>query len=264
MKILLTNDDGVGAAGLLALARVFAPDHKIIVAAPDRERSTVSHSLTLHKPLRVKQRKDLGNFPIYEISGMPADCVKIGMRVLYKNEKPDLVISGMNYGPNLGTDVVYSGTVSAAREAVIEGVPGIAISIASKAKDVDFDAAAVLVKDIVQMLKAKFWSSSMLLNINIPFMRRKLTLNDLMITHLGERKYDNLLDERKDPAGNTYYWMHGEVVDEDKNALESDVGCVLAGKVSVTPLHYDYTDQKQLLEMRAKLYYAVESPKAVK
>ncbi len=243
MYILLTNDDGIDSPGIAALAVHLSCQHTVMVVAPDRQRSTVSHSLTLHKPLRVQRRSDLfgGVVPAYAVNGMPADCVKIALRELCP-ERPDLVISGINDGPNLGTDVVYSGTVSAAREAVLEGVPAVAVSLTEKKPGVDYTGAAAFIAGLIGPLQGDYRNERMLLNINVPPLVRTFTPDTFCVTRLGERKYESLLEKRTDPGGREYFWMMGDIVDEHLNAQDTDVACVLSGKASVTPLHWDFTD----------------------
>lgn len=254
MKILLTNDDGVQSAGLGALAGGLSAEHTIYIVAPDRQRSTVSHSLTLHKPLRVKKRNDLFSHVAlaYEVNGMPADCVKIALRELVP-ERPDLVISGINEGPNLGTDVVYSGTVSAAREAVLEGVPALAVSLTAKGHTIDYSGAARFIAEFIPLLQRFYHNDHMLLNINIPPVIQGVDADRYMITRLGDRKYESLLEKRQDPGGREYYWMMGDIVDEHLNEPDTDVRCVLEGKVSVTPLYWDFTNEQERHVLRNAL-----------
>ncbi|MFC1517953.1 5'/3'-nucleotidase SurE [Candidatus Margulisiibacteriota bacterium] len=254
MKILLTNDDGINSPGLRALVLELSKIAELFVLAPDRQRSLVSHSLTLNKPLKVTERRGLfeKNISAFELNGMPADCVKVGIRELM-DTKPDLVIAGINEEPNLGTDVVYSGTVSAAREAVLEGIPSIAVSISNKQPNTDFSYAAGFIREFIGFLKENYWQKEMLLNVNIPNKKNKFTLNEFRITKLGERKYIKLLEKKNDENGEEYYLMSGELVDEEKNDQDADVCCVLEGKVSVTPLQYDYTHHEEIAEMKEKL-----------
>jgi len=255
LRILITNDDGLNSRGIAALVKALRDTAELYVLAPDRQRSLVSHSLTLRKPLKLKEKKDhFGpGFSAYVLNGMPADCVKVGIRTLMR-KKPDLVISGINEEPNLGTDVVYSGTVSAAREAVLEGIPGLAVSIAKKKKTrVDFTYAAEFIKELVLLLEAKYWRQAMLLNINIPDQAKRFGLADLRITRLGERKYVKILEKKTDRKGEDYYLMSGELIAEKNNLPESDVRCVLSGKVSLTPLQYDYTHHEEIAVLRKKL-----------
>lgn len=238
MNILITNDDGINSTGLITLVQEISKIADVTVVAPDRERSATAHAITMHKPLRVEKVtipdcKALG----WMINGTPSDCVKLALEALL-DFTPDLVLSGINRGPNLGTDVIYSGTVSAAIEAALSGVPSIALSIASHG-NVCFKNAAIFTKKLcIQILNQVFPKDS-LLNVNIPSIDPK-AIEGVAITHLGSIRYKNSFDRRTDPRGRVYYWLAGEVVDntDDKG---SDVWAVKNNYVSITPILFDLT-----------------------
>lgn len=236
MKILISNDDGIRAAGLNALRESLQDQHQLYVVAPDRERSATGHKITLDRPLRVKEWTYPGSDTIgWEVDGTPADCVKLGLEALLP-EPPDLVISGINFGPNLGTDVLYSGTVSAAVEGMINDIPSIAISLASH-EFCDFTFSSEIIKKIVSIMDGGL-SARTLLNINTP----PCTPRGIKVTRLGDRRYVNIFDKRIDPRGRVYFWMAGEPFDLDKDDPETDVWAIRGGYISITPVQFDLTD----------------------
>jgi len=239
MRILLTNDDGIHASGIHALVRGLSDVAELYVAAPDRERSATGHSITVFDPIRATQIDLPGVRQGWIVGGTPVDCVKLALCRLVA-EKVDLVISGINHGPNLGTDVLYSGTVSAAAEGVIMGCPAIAVSLNSHRIDLDFSFAAALTRRMVLYLMESGVEKTTLLNINVPVLSKE-AIQGVRITKLGVRNYDNLFEERRDPRGNLYYWMGGGVVEEEQEP-DSDVLAVEQGYVSITPIHLDLTD----------------------
>lgn len=252
MRILLTNDDGINARGIHALINELNMIAEIYVVAPDRERSGTGHSITVFDPIKAVQTKIPGTKRGWLVGGTPVDCVKLAISRLIE-EKVDLVVSGINHGPNLGTDVLYSGTVSAAAEGVIMGSPSIAVSLNSYEDDMDFSFAAKFTQRLVSAVMEQKIDKTTLLNINIP----PLTSDDvkgIRITKLGIRNYDNLFEERRDPRGNTYYWLGGGVLEEEQHN-DSDVSAVKNGYISITPVHMDLTDYK-LMEKYQKISVA--------
>lgn len=240
MNILISNDDGIQAAGLLALASELENIATVVVVAPDGEQSASSHSLTLSRPLRVNRvRKDW-----YAVDGTPTDCVTLAIDKLLKR-KPDLVISGINHGPNLGDDVMYSGTVAAAFEGYVQGVTSLAVS-QSGWRRTDLRASARFVRRFVEGLPALF-DECRLLNINLPAPGHK-GLRGFKVTRLAHRTYTDVIQEKQDPRGRAYYWIAGSP--NWQAGPGSDVVAVRAGHVSVTPLSMDYTHYTQLADMQ--------------
>lgn len=245
MRILLSNDDGIEADGLKELRVALQDQHEIYVVAPDRERSATGHKITVHRPLRVKECTYPGtNVTGWAVDGTPADCVKLGLEALLPGP-PDLVISGINFGPNLGTDVLYSGTVSAAVEGIINGIPSIAISLASFEYR-DFSFSGKLIKKIVAAM-CKELPSRTLLNINTP----PGTPQGIKVTRLGNRRYVNIFDKRVDPRGRVYFWMAGEPFDLDEDDPATDVWAVKEGYISITPVQFDLTDYSFLEKLKS-------------
>lgn len=251
MRILLTNDDGINARGLQVLISELNSLAEIYVAAPDRERSGTGHSITVFEPIRVTATRMTGVKAAWTVGGTPVDCVKLAVNKLI-DEKIDLVVSGINHGPNLGTDVLYSGTVSAAAEGVIMGTPSIAVSLNSYEKDMDFAFAARVTRYMVKTIAKKGLGPETLLNINVPALNSR-NIKGMRITKLGVRNYDNLFDERRDPRGNTYYWLGGGVL-EEKQDSDSDVYAAQEGYITITPIRLDLTDYK-LIEQYKKSYH---------
>lgn len=242
MHVLLTNDDGITAPGLAELRRGLSrpPELRVSVVAPDRERSAVGHAITLHKPLRV-QRVDLDGAAGWSVSGTPADCTKLAILALL-SDPPDLVISGINNGYNLASDVLYSGTVSAAMEGVMMGVPAIAVSVSGTAGSDELARASSFMVELVDMFAQGGFPSDMLLNVNVPPRGRQG--GEVVLTRLGRPRYKDVFHRRVDPRGQTYYWMAGT---GDHDLVEgTDIWAVAQGAISVTPLHFDLTSYDEL------------------
>ncbi len=238
MRILVTNDDGINAIGLEKLQQELSAIAEVWVAAPERERSAIGHGITVHKPLRAISHRFPSGVRGWGISGTPADCVKLALEALLDNP-PDLVVSGINRGANLGTDVLYSGTVSAAIEATMAGYPAIAASLVGEDDHLDFTGAAQIVAGIVNQLRDKTFPPKTLLNINIPNIPYKDLLG-IEITRLGTRRYANSVHRRRDPRGKEYFWLAGVV--EDLDAAEgTDIHAIKTHRVSVSPIHFDLT-----------------------
>ncbi|NPA07244.1 MAG: 5'/3'-nucleotidase SurE [Chloroflexi bacterium] len=253
MHILVTNDDGVNAPGLLALAQAIRslPDVEVTVLAPDRNWSSSGHVKTLHRPLRLYQVMLADGTLAWASDGAPSDCVALA--VLGALEKPiDMVVSGINPTPNLGHDVTYSGTVTAAMEAVISGLPGIAISLDSPQDLIgprDYRAAAAIAKYVVQQVLQHGWPKGVVLNVNVPYLPLD-QIKGIQITRQGTRVYRDRLEKRIDPKGRPYYWIGGEAptgVPEDG----TDIGALAAGYVSITPLKLDLTAYEVMDHLRA-------------
>lgn len=248
MHILVTNDDGVTAPGLLALADAMRPLGKVTVLAPDRNWSASGHVKTLHRPLFVREAALADGSPALSSDGAPSDCVALALLGVVK-EKIDLVVSGINPNGNLGHDVTYSGTVTAAMEAVIAGVPGIAFSLAAddSSHRRDYRAAAAVARRVVSTAIARGLRPDLLLNVNVPNVAPD-AIPEIRITRQGLRVYRDKLDDRRDPRGRPYYWIGGEeptgVPDEG-----TDFGALAQGFVSVTPLQLDLTAYRTAVEL---------------
>ena len=246
MYVLLTNDDGIDAPGLLALKQAIAEIAEVIVIAPDHNWSAAGHTKTMHKPLRVKPVFLPDKTPAYTSTGAPSDCVALAVLGLL-NRTPDLVISGINHGCNLGSDLTYSGTVTAAMEGVIAGIRSMAISL-DKSERSDLGFAAKVAARLAEEFMASSLPTDTLLNINVPGIPEP-EIKGLRVTRLGRRIYRDTLVIRQDPYGRDYYWIGGE---PPQGVMEegTDVWAVAQGYISVTPVHLDMTDYKALEKIK--------------
>lgn len=238
--ILVSNDDGIRSEGILALAKALKALGDVYVVAPDRERSAASHSLTLHRPLRVERVAER----MYAVDGTPTDCVTLAIGAVLPR-KPDMVVSGINKGENLGEDTLYSGTVSAAMEGTIFGIPSMAVSLAARA-GFDFNAAAGVAARLAARMLKDGLPPDTLLNVNVPAMRR---FKGTLITKLGKRVYSGAIVEKTDPRGKKYYWIGGDMERWD-GGKDSDFHAVDRGYVSITPLHLDLTNYSSIEKLR--------------
>ncbi|WP_088534035.1 5'/3'-nucleotidase SurE [Geobacter sp. DSM 9736] len=239
MKILITNDDGILSPGIQTLAAVLREIGDVAVVAPDRERSAVSHALTLHQPLRATRLAE----NTFAVDGTPTDCVNLGIHQLL-TFRPDIIVSGINRGANLGDDISYSGTVSAAMEATLMGIPAFAISLASIAEDANYDAAAAVALKLVHVILDKGLPPDTFLNVNVPDLPATALLPPVVTTQ-GKRRYEGMIINKVDPRGRNYYWI-GSVGMDFLDIDGSDYSAVSRGHVSITPLHLDLTNYKAL------------------
>lgn len=242
MKILVSNDDGILSNGIRALIEALSPLHDVYVVAPDRERSAAGHSLTLHTPLRVEEvDAKYGAKRCWMTTGTPGDCVKLAINaVLAENEKPDLVISGINHGPNLGADILYSGTVSCAMEGAMMGYPAIATSLASLRNEYEcFKFTASFIAEMLNKLDTYKIPPKTILNINVPGLEKD-DIAGIAITELGSRMFTDEYEKRIDPRGKVYYWMAGELINQPVND-STDIAAVRNNKISITPVTYEMT-----------------------
>jgi 5'-nucleotidase len=240
-RILVSNDDGISSEGLAALARAMETLGEVWVVAPDREQSAASHALSLARPLRLKKVQPRW----YSVDGTPSDCSYIAINHLMKETPPDLMVSGINRGANLADDVTYSGTVAAAMEACLLGVPAVALSLVSR-RHFDFRASAQFARKLARFLLTHPIPGRLLLNVNIPGEGKP---KGYAVTRLGKHSYGNEVVEKTDPRGARYYWIggtsftHQDIPGSDCNAVLRD------GLVSVTPLHLDLTEYRVLDEV---------------
>jgi 5'-nucleotidase len=240
LAILLTNDDGIYAPGLAALYQEFRALGKVVVVAPESEQSAVGHAISLITPLRVKEVSLTGGVQGWAVSGTPADCVKIAMAELLP-EPPELVVSGINLGPNVGINVLYSGTVSAATEAAILGVRGVALSLNSYDPEADFATAAQMAREVIDLMRTwKAWSNGFCLNVNLPALPRDL-IKGIRVTRQDVGPLIEHFERRVDPRRHVYYWL-AEINERQQPDLETDFGALSLGYVSITPIHHDLTD----------------------
>ena len=243
LRILVSNDDGVYAPGIKALARELRRVGELTMVAPNSDQSAVSHSLTINRPLRIKNHGD----GVYSVDGTPTDCVTLAFHKLLKRRPPQFVVSGLNHGANMGEDVTYSGTVAAAIEGTIMGVPAIAASMTTPdLEGRSYLSAARFIRRLIARTHG-LMPPNTLLNINFPKMPRG-GYKQYQITRLGKRVYKDIISTNTDPRGKSYFWIGGEPTWE--RTIETDAGAVARGFVSITPLNIDMTDEALLAKMR--------------
>ena len=251
MRILVTNDDGIRAPGLIALASVARQFGEVKIVAPDHERSACGHSMTLHEPLRAWP-VEWDGLEAYEVTGVPVDCVNVGLALCWP-DGCDLVLSGFNNGPNLGFDVTYSGTVAGAMEGCINRIRSIALSMASfvTGAPYHYETGARWLSENWDALVALPHVPLTFLNVNVPAVDYP-ELRGIRVVGMGRRVYEERIEPRTDPWGRDYFWQGG-VVAMDKDQPDTDVEAVSEGFVSVTPITLDWTDHSRLEELRCAL-----------
>jgi 5'-nucleotidase len=245
LTILVTNDDGIYAPGILHLREAVEGLGDISVVAPITEKSAVGHAITVSDPLRVVEVERNGDFFGYGVNGTPADCVKIAARCIME-KRPDIIVSGINMGSNTATNVIYSGTVSAAAEGTIMYIPSIAISLTSYTRP-EFRFARKIARHFATEVIKNGLPKDTLLNINVPPIKEE-ECNGIVVTKQGKARYEEQFDMRMDPHNRTYYWLTGKKMTLDSHEDVDDVA-VAHNKVSVTPIQYDLTDYAFLKEL---------------
>lgn len=245
-EILVCNDDGIDAPGIYTLVQQLKKIGHITVVAPDKQQSAVGHAITMNYPLRVEEFKKNGKFFGYAVQGTPADCVKLAVKALLKRP-PDLIISGINHGSNTAISIIYSGTVSAATEGTILGIPSIAVSLTTHGP-ADFHYAANVARKLALLVVRKGLPVGTLLNVNIPPLKSNEILG-VLVTRQGKAVWNDTFDHRRDPNNREYYWLTGGLEEVDKE-LDFDDAAVRNNYVSITPIHYDLTDYKMFEKMK--------------
>lgn len=246
LNILLTNDDGIHAEGLQALHKILDRHHHVTVVAPDRERSAVGHGITLHAPLRAMEVSINGSTNGWAVNGTPVDCVKLALLELME-ERPDLVISGINSGANVGINLSYSGTVAAAKEAAMYGLQSMAVSIQANPNPC-YDSAAAFVARVSPMVVANQLPLGTFLNINFPDLPADQTLG-VQVSRQAADLYDEYFEKRQDPRDRTYYWQ-GSESDPDYRHQDADGAALMNKFISITPVRCDMTDYHALEQIR--------------
>lgn len=247
MKILICNDDGIHAPGISVLHDSLQGQGQLHVVAPDVERSAAGHAITLADPIKSTPVEKDGVFFGDAIGGTPADCVKLAVCALMRDDPPDLLLSGINLGSNTGISVIYSGTVSAATEAVVLGIPGVAFSLCTYV-DPEWEMAGRVAAEITKQLIANPMPANVLLNINMPNLPYE-QLKGFKVTRMGRSRFVEKFHKRLDPRGRTYYWLDGELELQDSGD-DVDVHAVRDGYVSITPIHLDLTAYDHLETFR--------------
>jgi len=238
MRIILSNDDGIDSPGLLSLAEILSENNEVTLIAPERERSAISHAITLREPVILKKRELFKNVRAFAATGTPADCIKIAL--LSFCDQPDCVLIGLNPGSNLSTDIVYSGTVAAASEASMLKCPAVAFSMDdSKDGSFHFETGAKVAAELLARLDLKGAPQGVFLNVNIPNIPYE-EIKGCRLTHLGKTKFHERYLHRTDPAGNDYFWISGVLLPDDEDP-SSDYLALKQGYISITPLFSNFT-----------------------
>ena len=245
-NILITNDDGIFSSGISALWEVVHPISNAFVIAPKNQQSAMSHALTLSKPLRVEPIKRMDGLKGWRVSGTPTDCVKIGLKKILR-VVPDLLVSGINKGSNLGENIFYSGTVSAAHEGALNNIPSIAISLNSF-QSKNWECSKAIALKIINYVLGNKLPKGTFLNVNIPNCRLK-DVRGIKITEQGNQYFDDTFKKRIDPRKSNYYWIDGKIIDMDKD-LKFDGYAVANNYVSITPLKYDITSYPYIKKLK--------------
>ena len=246
MHILVSNDDGIDAQGIYALTQELRTIGKVSVVAPDRQQSAVGHAITMQSPLRAHPIQKDGEFFGFAVKGTPADAVKLAIRCLVK-DPVDLLISGINHGSNTAINILYSGTVSAATEGTILGIPSIAVSLTTY-DEADFSVAARFARDLALIVHEKGIPKGTLLNVNVPAIPEK-DIRGVKITSQGRSSWDDTFDVRRDPANQEYYWLTGKMKITDTDP-DTDQVAIHDHYISVTPIHYELTDRTMVERMK--------------
>jgi 5'-nucleotidase len=241
--ILISNDDGIRSEGIKSLVRALRTLGEVYVVAPDRERSAASHSLTLHRPLRAEK---VGPRQ-FAVDGTPTDCITLAVGGILPG-RPSIVVSGINKGWNLGEDISYSGTVSAAMEGTLLGIPSVAISLVAREK-FDFKVAADFAVRLVRRVLKKGLPKDTLLNVNVPQMPPSKKIKGYKFTRQGKRVFDDVVVEKVDPRGKKYYWIGGDMV-KWEGGRDTDFYAISKGYISITPVHLDMTNYSSMRELK--------------
>jgi 5'-nucleotidase len=243
MRILVSNDDGIHAPGLRALAAALAECGAVKIIAPEREQSAAGHAVTLHKPLRMREvTLDGLNVAAYATNGTPADCVALG--TIDPDDMPDLVFSGINAGANLAEEILYSGTASAAMEGAMYDVPAFAISVVAFEPEARFDVAAQVARRLAESFPADAGTRACFFNVNVPNVAPD-EIEGVEVTRLGHRRYVNRMESRRDPRGRPYFWFTGKPIEKDASP-GTDIAAIAADRISITPLHFDLTSHDDI------------------
>ncbi|CUS79353.1 5'-nucleotidase /3'-nucleotidase /exopolyphosphatase [Candidatus Kryptobacter tengchongensis] len=249
MHILVSNDDGINSEGIYALAMELRKIADVTVVAPEKQMSAVGHAITVQYPLRVNPFYKNGELFGYAVDGTPADAVKLAVKALLKDKKIDLLISGINHGTNTSINIIYSGTVSAATEGTILGIPSIAISLATYAPNPDFSFAAKFAVKLAEFVFKNGLPKGTLLNVNVPPVSEN-EIKGVLVTRQGSAFWDDWFEIRKDPNGRDYYWLAGRFINYEQGDLNADHTAVQNNYISITPIHFDLTNYKAIDELK--------------
>ena len=250
-EILIVNDDGIYSPGIQALADAMVKIGNVTIVAPDKEQSGKSHSLTLNDPIRLKTVNIKKGLKGWAVNGTPVDCVKVAIKNIF-NKKPDLVLSGINLGANLGKNLIYSGTVAAAYEGTVLGISSAAISLDSF-KGKNFIVAKYVATKIANHLLNHKLPQGTMLNVNVPNINKK-NLKEFLVTKQGNQSFVDIYEKRIDPRGNAYFWIKGELINDD-SSVEYDGKAVKSGYISVTPIQFRMTNESYINKLKKKIIH---------
>lgn len=250
--ILVTNDDGITAPGISALVEVASELGEVVVVAPDKPQSGMGHAITIDSTLRITKHRIYGVKEEYSSSGTPVDCVKIAINKIMKR-KPDLCVSGINHGSNMSINIIYSGTMSAAVEGAIEGIPSVGFSLCNHSIDADFTASKIIAKKICKNVLKNSLPKDVCLNVNIPPLHID-EIKGIRICRQARSNWIEELDERKDPGGKTYFWLTGKFVNYEEGKTDTDAWALDNNYVSVVPVQFDLTAHHTIAELKKNRY----------
>lgn len=239
-NILVTNDDGISARGIAALAEVAREFGTVTVVAPDSPQSAQGHAITINRPLKMRESHIFEGLEAYKCDGTPADCVKMAKYILFRDKPLDFCLSGVNHGSNASINIIYSGTMSAAMEASIEGIPAIGFSLDDFSHDADFTASQEVIRTLLTTFITEKQQLTSLLNVNIPNIRPD-QIKGIKVCNQGNGQWDEKFQEGTDPRGGKYYWLAGEFINRDSADANTDLNALKAGYVSVVPSQHDLT-----------------------
>jgi 5'-nucleotidase len=246
--ILVTNDDGITAPGIRALVEVAEQLGEVVVVAPDSPQSGMGHAITIHNPLRLHAAKVFEKHEAYECSGTPVDCVKLAKHVILKGRTPDLCVSGINHGSNASINIIYSGTMSAAMEASLEGLPSIGFSLLDYRYEADFEPAKPYVYGIMKQILEQGLEAGSLLNVNIPNLPAE-QIEGVRVCRQADARWVEEFSEAVDPRGQKYYWLTGRFVNDDPGE-DTDIRALEEGYISVVPSHHDLTNYHAIAPLK--------------
>jgi 5'-nucleotidase len=247
--ILISNDDGITAPGLRVLVEEMSKLGEVVVVAPDKPQSAMGHAITVTQPLRLRPNKIFKDIEAYECSGTPADCVKLALDKICKR-RPDIMVSGINHGPNYSINVIYSGTMSAAVEAAVDGVQAIGFSLCDYSLDANFEHCRQFVSKIASNVLKHPLPYGTLLNVNMPAVEN---IKGIRVCRQASAKYAENFDERLDPSGNTYYWMTGKFINLESDDNDTDLWAIENEYVSVVPTKFDLTSNGMIQHLKQQL-----------
>ena len=245
--ILVTNDDGINAPGIAALIEVMKTLGEVVIIAPDKAQSGMGHAITINSTIRINKRNTYDVKEEYSCSGTPVDCIKFGVNKIM-DRKPDLCVSGINHGTNMSINVIYSGTMSAAVEGAIEGIPSIGFSLSDYTIDADFTASKKIVKTIAEKVLQNGLPEGVCLNVNIPKLKLEI-IKGIKVCRQAKANWVEEFDERHDPSGHPYYWLTGKFENLDLNDIDTDIWALENGYVSIVPTQFDMTAHKAIAEI---------------